>query len=208
MPKPYVKWSERHHPKKRRPDPALGMVCQMCGKELKKLGKYCSRKCHCTANNIAIKEWEHNVSLQMERNGWKIFRPASCCDRLGMKDGQLFFLEFKPQGRTHLREYQKLVRDAVPHMYRVIVGTWGEDLEITKIKGKYHRHPGQYTKKKGTSRFKGVFWSTRDEKWLVRLRFNGRRITIGKFDDEEEAARAYDRAVEHYLGPDAFQNFS
>ena len=47
-------------------------------------------------------------------------------------------------------------------------------------------------KKHGTSEFRGV--TKRGKKWAARLNVDGRRVSLGHFDCEEEAARKYDEA--------------
>ena len=47
----------------------------------------------------------------------------------------------------------------------------------------------------GTSRFKGVSWNSRRKKWRVAFNCNGRFHWVGYFDDETEAAKAYNAAV-------------
>lgn len=42
-----------------------------------------------------------------------------------------------------------------------------------------------------SSRFVGVYWFKRDKKWRTNIRLGGRKIFIGSFDNEEEAAKAY-----------------
>ena len=47
-----------------------------------------------------------------------------------------------------------------------------------------------------SSKFWGVHWDRRDKKWQARYTdADGKRRCVGRFDDEEEAARARDRAV-------------
>ena len=47
-----------------------------------------------------------------------------------------------------------------------------------------------------TSKFWGVNWDRRDKKWRAQYQdADGKRHTIGYFDDEEEAARAYNKAI-------------
>lgn len=50
-----------------------------------------------------------------------------------------------------------------------------------------------------TSQFHGVGWSKRMQKWCATVRSANRNLVLGHYDDEEEAARARDRAV-HALG--------
>lgn len=60
----------------------------------------------------------------------------------------------------------------------------------------------------GSSRFRGVSWAANVQKWHAYHRdADGRRINIGWFDDEAEAARAYDRAAREHYGEFARLNF-
>ena len=45
-----------------------------------------------------------------------------------------------------------------------------------------------------TSQFPGVHWDKRENKWMVRIRLAGRRVHLGYFDVEKDAAEAYVRA--------------
>jgi len=49
-----------------------------------------------------------------------------------------------------------------------------------------------------SSRFKGV-WMQRG-KWAAMIQHNGDKITLGRFDCEERAARQYDRAARVFFG--------
>ncbi len=62
-------------------------------------------------------------------------------------------------------------------------------------------------KSRGTSRFKGVFWNTRRGKWSAVISCRGKTIYLGSFDDETEAARAYDRKARELFGAFACPNF-
>lgn len=58
----------------------------------------------------------------------------------------------------------------------------------------------------GSSRFKGVSWYTRHQKWRVAFNWNGKTIFIGYFDDEIEAAKAYNAAILPRAGQFAYLN--
>ena len=57
------------------------------------------------------------------------------------------------------------------------------------------------------SRFKGVFYHRKSGKWCSKCRFQGRIHCLGYFDDEVEAARAYDRKAVELFGEFARLNF-
>ena len=58
--------------------------------------------------------------------------------------------------------------------------------------------PGVYVPKKkrvASSRFRGVSWDKTKQKWKAQIYFDGKSKNIGSYDDETEAARAYDATV-------------
>jgi len=50
-----------------------------------------------------------------------------------------------------------------------------------------------------SSRYKGVCWHKKNEKWLAYIRVNQRRIYLGLFTSEAEAASAYNQAHEQHF---------
>src|SRR5690606_14384307 len=52
----------------------------------------------------------------------------------------------------------------------------------------------------GTSRYKGVSYISRRRHWRASIKVNGKSITIGQFQDEESAARAYNKAAREHFG--------
>ena len=57
------------------------------------------------------------------------------------------------------------------------------------------------------SRYKGVFYLERTGKYYAKIRQRGKEYWLGCFDDEEEAARAYDRKAVELFGEFARLNF-
>ena len=59
-----------------------------------------------------------------------------------------------------------------------------------------------------TSRFIGVSWDSSREKWKAEINNSGKKTYIGRFDLEEDAARAYDEQAFKHRGEFASCNFS
>jgi hypothetical protein len=57
------------------------------------------------------------------------------------------------------------------------------------------------------SKYKGLYWRKKTRKWEVKITFEGKKIHLGTFCDEIEAAKAYDRAAIKYHGEFASLNF-
>lgn len=62
---------------------------------------------------------EEDVAEKLRTDGWEIFSPTVVCDRVGIKNGKVFFLEFKKPGQT-LRAGQQKVCDLMKDNYKVI----------------------------------------------------------------------------------------
>ncbi len=60
---------------------------------------------------------------------------------------------------------------------------------------------------KGSSRFRGVSWDREHDNWRVQSYSNGKHINLGHYENEEEAARAYDSAAKELFGEFAYLNF-
>ncbi len=59
----------------------------------------------------------------------------------------------------------------------------------------------------GRSKYKGVRYDKRRNKWIAEIYHKGKRYYLGSFDNEIEAARAYDAKAADLFGPYARLNF-
>jgi hypothetical protein len=60
---------------------------------------------------------------------------------------------------------------------------------------------------KTSSRYIGVYFEKSTGKWTAKIRVNGKRLWLGRFNSELEAALAYDAAARKYHGEFARTNF-
>ena len=64
----------------------------------------------------------------------------------------------------------------------------------------------QVPQRNRSSAFKGVYWRKDCNKWRAKIQINCRRIHLGNFESEIEAARAYDKAAVNHFGEFAYTN--
>lgn len=61
--------------------------------------------------------------------------------------------------------------------------------------------------KGSSSKYKGVHWNKKNEKWRSSIRINGKSKYLGSFYDEIEAAKKYDEYAKIYHKEFAYLNF-
>jgi hypothetical protein len=67
---------------------------------------------------------------------------------------------------------------------------------VTNTQNHYNRHAIPKSK----SKYKGVWWHTERSKWAAQITFDGKKILLGRFDKEEDAAETYNVAAYHLHG--------
>ena len=91
----------------------------------------------------------------------------------------------------------------VDHIYRNPLDNRRKRLRLcTPAENNYNTSP----KRNGTSRFKGVHRCKRTGKWRVHVGGRGKKVYLGAFGDEVEAARTYDEYAREACGEFAYLN--
>lgn len=105
-------------------------------------------------------------------------------------------------------------------MHRFIMGVTDPKIEVDHEKGngldntrnnlrvctKSQNQMNKGSKPNSTSIYKGVSWSTRDRSWIVNAKSNGKSTHLGRFKNEEDAARAYNKHIKESHGDFAKYN--
>jgi len=60
----------------------------------------------------------------------------------------------------------------------------------------------------GSSKYKGVCWHKTYKKWYSSIGKTGKRFYLGRFDNEIDAALAYDKKAKELFGEFAYLNFA
>lgn len=74
----------------------------------------------------------------------------------------------------------------------------------TRLQNSWNRSKSS---KPGYSKSKGVTFDKKMQKWLAQIRVRGKHISHGRFKDEIQAAKAYDKAAKKHFGEFAKLNF-
>jgi hypothetical protein len=63
-------------------------------------------------------------------------------------------------------------------------------------------------KGKGTaSKYKGIRWNKRTNKWVAQIKYYHKAMQVGSFDNQIDAAKAYDKIAGKLFGEFAYLNF-
>src|SRR5690606_9127745 len=95
-------------------------------------------------------------------------------------------------------------RVKVDHINRDPLDNRRANLRVaTQAENTFNRGP----MRNAASRFKGVTWYPKNQKWVARIRIDGEQRYLGIYGSEEDAARAYDAAAFKAFGEFAYLNF-
>lgn len=122
------------------------------------------------------------------------------------KSGQRFYAQRHKNGRNismHRMIMQAPKQMVVDHIDGNGLNNRRANLRLCSIPEnlRNRRSPG------GTSKYKGVTFHKQRKKWRAVISSNRRHIHLGLFDDEIDAARAYDRKADELFGEFAYLNF-
>jgi len=87
----------------------------------------------------------------------------------------------------------------------------GMDNRMANIRAATHsQNMCNIRKRPGTkhSKYRGIYWKKKNRKWQAQITFEKKRICLGYFRNEIDAAKAYDRAARKYHGEFASLNFT
>lgn len=115
------------------------------------------------------------------------------------------------QGRQHFYMHRLIVGAApderVDHDNRDGLDNQRRNLRIATPSQNGANRVADRRKLGKTSRYKGVFWDKARGRWAAAIHVNGKTRALGRFDSEEVAAAAYDRAAVDAWGRFALTNF-
>lgn len=99
------------------------------------------------------------------------------------------------------RAMHRIIMDAPPGI--LVDHKDGDGLNNRKKNLRLCTHAQNMMNRKGTgktSKYKGVSWDKQDKKWLAAIKKDGQKIVLGRFDEEDEAAIAYNEAAKDLHG--------
>ena len=109
----------------------------------------------------------------------------------------------------HIKMHREIL-DAPDHLFVDHINHHGYDNRKANLRTATHRQNSYnriHFRKYQSSKYKGVSLNKRKMKWIAQIRYEGGHKFIGYFDNEIDAAKAYDEAAKQYHGEFAVLNF-
>ena len=125
----------------------------------------------------------------------KVGRQFGTYDRYGYRRGALKGKIYQEHKLIWLYYYGEWPTLQVDHLNGIRDDNRVENLRIvTNQENQFNRK----SVKGSSSKYKGVSWYKPYGKWLVNYTLNRKKYFVGYFEDEVEAAKAYDQAVKKH----------
>ena len=109
----------------------------------------------------------------------------------------------------HIKMHREII-DPPDYLFVDHVNHTGYDNRKANLRTATHRQNSYnriHFRKNQSSKYKGVSFNKRKKKWIAQIRYNSKHKFIGYFDNEIEAAKAYDKAAKIHHGEFAVLNF-
>ena len=122
-------------------------------------------------------------------------------------NGYLYVCRYGPK-RKHVRLHRELMgfpTGDVDHINGDTLDNRRTNLRVASRRGLNVANQRTQSRPK-SSRFKGVAWDTQRGRWYAYIQVNQKTKSLGRHDDEVEAALAYNRAAVDLFGPFARLN--
>ena len=120
----------------------------------------------------------------------------------GYIGGKIKGKAYKEHRLIWLYHYGVWPKNKIDHRDQVKVNNRIENLrEATASQNQFNKNYGR-----GTSKYKGVCWNKRLNKWVAAHKYDKKTTHLGVYDTEIEAAKAYDDAVRDLHGEYAVLN--
>ncbi len=120
------------------------------------------------------------------------------------KDGYAVCTFYHENGQCTIRAHHLVIGQPVPPLVTDHINGDGLDNRRSNLRVVTRSQNAQNRGPVGGRQFKGV--SARDGRWRAQIRVDGRTIVVGKYDTEQQAAIAWNKAALQYHGEFAYQN--
>jgi len=132
----------------------------------------------------------------------------------GIRDNQYWFVKYKGEFWCCHRIIWMLAFQQDPgimqidHIDQNKQNNKVENLRLaTRASNCHNRQICKSIKNKMTSKYKGVYWHKPRNRWKARIVFKRKAIELGRFKNEIDAAKAYDKAAKELFKAFAVLNF-
>ncbi|MHC4596028.1 MAG: HNH endonuclease, partial [Planctomycetota bacterium] len=119
---------------------------------------------------------------------------------------------FTEDGKRHLLSMHRHVLKVPPNTFVDHINRNSLDNRKANLRPATRAQNGQnrtkFNNRTYTSKYKGVTWNSELKHWQAQIQVNHKLTFLGRFGDEVDAAKAYDRAAKKYHRQFAVLNFS